>query len=72
MRAIPAQGGDENPKSKFTLCAVQLIAAIEFDARHSAYGRVYEESYNTFYRRGWDRSKEPYQSSDAVAADFKE
>jgi hypothetical protein len=54
LNAIPERETKSDAKSKFTLTSVQLIGALEADAVHEASGRVYEESYNTFYRRGGD------------------
>jgi hypothetical protein len=53
------------------LYSVSLIGALEADAVHEANGRVYEESFNTFYRRGCDPNLPPFNSADEAAAAYK-
>jgi DNA-binding MltR family transcriptional regulator len=71
LSAIPERESKTDTKSKFTLCSVELIAALEADAVHQANGRVYEESFNTYYRRGRDPDVPPFNSADDAAAAYK-
>jgi hypothetical protein len=71
LNAIPVRGTRSDAKSKFTVCSVELISALEADAIHEANGRVYEESYNTFYRRGGDPEAPAFKSAEDAAAAHK-
>jgi hypothetical protein len=56
-----------DPKGKFEVEATGLIASLETSALDQAHGRVYEESYNTFYRRGVDPDAKPFGSKEEAA-----
>jgi hypothetical protein len=71
LSAIPEHETESDARSKFTSCSVELIAALEVDAVHQANGRVYEESFNTFYRRGCDPDAPPFSSAEEAAASYK-
>jgi DNA-binding MltR family transcriptional regulator len=71
LAALPERKTESDAKSKFTLCSVELIAALEADAVHEANGRVHEESFNTFYRRGCDHDAPPFNSAGEAAATYK-
>jgi len=72
LSAIPKRETEPpEAKSKFTQCSVELITALESDAVHQANGRVYEESFNTFYRRGCDPDAPPFSSAEEAAATYK-
>jgi hypothetical protein len=71
MKAIPENETESNTKSKFTLCSVELIAELEADAVRDANGRVYEESFNTYHRRGYDHDVPPFNSAEEAAAAYK-
>ncbi len=71
LSAIPDQESKTDAKSKFALCSVELIAALEAGAVHQANGRVYEELFNTYYRRGCDPDAPPYKSAEEAAATYK-
>jgi hypothetical protein len=71
LAALPERESGSDAKSKFTLCSVELIAALEADAVHEANGRVYEDSYNTYYRRGCDHDVPPFNSAEEAAATYK-
>lgn len=58
-------------KALFTLRSVSLIGALETDAVQQANGRVYEEAYNSFYRRGGDDAP-PFDSAEEAAARYGE
>jgi hypothetical protein len=62
-------GGDH--KARFETEPAELIAALEVAAVDQAHGRVYEESYSTWYRRGADQKAEPFGSKDEVAQAYK-
>lgn len=49
--ALPERDSNDDAKSRFILCGVDLIATLEADAVQDATRRVYEESFNTFYKR---------------------
>lgn len=64
------KGSSENArdhKSKFEIEATGLIASLETTAVDQAHGRVYEESYNTWYRRGADPEAKPFGSKEEAA-----
>jgi hypothetical protein len=72
LNAIPKRETEPpEAKSKFTQCSVELITALKSDAVHQANGRVYEESFNTFYRRGCDPDAPPFSSAEEAAATYK-
>lgn len=71
LNGIPERETMSDAKSKFTICAVELIAALEADAVHEASGRVYEESYNTFYRRGGDPEATAFNSAEDAATAYR-
>lgn len=71
LGAIPEHDTEKDAKSKFTLCSVALIAALEADAVHQANGRVYEELFNTYYRRGCDADAPAFKSAEEAAATYK-
>lgn len=64
----PDQTGDH--KARFELEATGLIASLETSAIDQAHGRVYEESYNIFYRRGADREAKPFGSKEEAAVAY--
>jgi mannitol operon repressor len=68
---IPEDETEADAKSKFTLSSVALIADLEGDAVHYANGRVYEESFNTYYRRGWDHDTPSFNSAEEAATAYK-
>jgi hypothetical protein len=65
----PGQARDH--KAKFEIEAAGLIASLETTAVDQAHGRVYEESYNTWYRRGADRDAQPFASKEAAALAYE-
>ena len=72
LGAIPeSEAEPPEPKSNFTQRSVELITELEADAVHAANGRVYEESFSTFYRRGCDRDAPPFGSAEEAAAAYK-
>ena len=71
MKAIPERETEFDTKSKFTLCSVALIAALELDAVHDANGRVYEELFNTYYRRGCNHDTPSFNSAEEAAAAYR-
>jgi hypothetical protein len=71
LSALPERESESDPKSKFELFGVELIAALESDAAHDANGRVYEESFNTYYRRGADPETPPFGSAEQAAIAYK-
>lgn len=70
LEAIPEPVSETDMKSKFSLASIALIAALETDAVRQANGRVYEESYNFFYRRGFDSEMLSFNSSEEAAAAY--
>jgi hypothetical protein len=58
---------DGDHKTRFEIEAAELIAAIEVAAVDQAHGRVYEESFSTWYRRGVPGIAEPFASKEAAA-----
>lgn len=71
VRSMKDDGEYPDLKALFTLRSVSLIDTLETDAVAQANGRVYEESYNTFYRRGGDDTKSPFESAEQAAAYHK-
>jgi hypothetical protein len=71
LRALPDDEIQSDAKSKFIFCSVELIADLKGDAVHYTNGRVYEESFNTFYRRGCDHDASPFGSAEEAAAAYK-
>jgi hypothetical protein len=65
------RGRDSDHKTRFEVESAELIAALEVAAVDQAHGRVYEESYNTWYRRGIDQKTEPFKSKEEVAKAYK-
>ena len=56
----------DDHKLRFESVAASLIATLEIEAVDQAHGRVYEESYSGWYRRGgWT---EPFESKEHAAA----
>lgn len=66
------RGRNCDHKVTFETESAELIAALEVVAVDQAHGRVYEESYNTWYRRGVDGKTEPFTSKEAVAKTYKQ
>lgn len=62
---------DVDDKTKFEIASAELIAALEVAAVDQAHGRVYEESYSVWYRRGVDQTTEPFKSKQEVAEVYK-
>ncbi|SHN84266.1 hypothetical protein [Bradyrhizobium erythrophlei] len=58
---------DRDHKSRFEIESAELIATLEVTAVDQAHGRVYEESYSTWYRRGVDQKTEPFGSKEEAA-----
>jgi hypothetical protein len=65
--ALSSRRRDGDHKYRFEIEAAELIAAIEVAAVDQAHGRVYEESYSTWYRRGVGRDVEPFASKEEAA-----
>ena len=65
------RGRDSDYKIRFEIESAELIAALEVAAVDQAHGRVYEESYNIWYRRGIDPKTEPFRSKEEVAKAYK-
>ena len=71
MKGVPErEGASSDAKSKFTQCSAELIVTLEVDALHDANGRVYEELFNTFYRRGCDHNAPAFNSAEEAAAAY--
>jgi DNA-binding MltR family transcriptional regulator len=54
-----------DPRAAFAVKSAELIVSLEIGAVHEATGRLGEEMYNTFYRRGYDHpDRKPPPDSD--------
>lgn len=69
LRSNPGWPSDH--KTKFEVEASGLITSLETAAVDQAHGRVYEESYNTWYRRGSDPEAKPFGSKEEAALAYK-
>jgi hypothetical protein len=65
----PERGRDH--MTRFEIEATGLIASLEITAVEQAHGRVYEESYNTWYRRGADPDAKPFASKEEAALAYE-
>jgi hypothetical protein len=64
-------GQARDHKAKFEMEAAGLIASLETTAVDQAHGRVYEESYDVWYRRGADRDAQPFASKEEAALAYE-
>lgn len=62
---------EQDHKTRFELEAAGLIASLETTAVDQAHGRVYEELFNTWYRRGADRDAKPLKSKEEAAEAYR-
>ncbi|WP_027528711.1 hypothetical protein [Bradyrhizobium sp. Ec3.3] len=62
---------EQDHKAKFEIEAAGLIASLETTAVDQAHGRVYEESYNNWYRRGADPDAKPFGSKEEAALAYQ-
>ncbi|MGO4735960.1 hypothetical protein AB4099_05415 [Bosea sp. 2KB_26] len=69
---LPDHAPISAPKERFELCGSQLITELEIETVDAANGRVYEESYNTFYRRGAGPDFVTFASKEEAAEAYRD